>query len=170
MAVEIRKENAGDIEAIHEVISAAFPTQDEADLVNALRVADALLLSLVAVDQSKAVGHIAFSPVEIQSEEGTVVAVGLAPLAVLPEYQRQGIGSGLVQWGLQELAAAGHGIVFVLGNPLYYQRFGFVPAAKYRIRWEHKAPEEAFMVRELRRGALGGVTGVVKFRPEFEGV
>jgi len=56
------------------------------------------------------------------------------------------------------------------GYSLYYQRFGFVPAAKYRIRWEHKAPREAFMVREIRADALNGVTGVVRFRPEFEGV
>ena len=94
----------------------------------------------------------------------------MAPLAVLPEYQRKGIGTRLIERGLQELNAAGHGIVFVLGNPLYYQRFGFLPAARYRIRWEHNVPENAFLVKELRTGALDGVTGVVCFRPKFEGI
>jgi putative acetyltransferase len=135
-----------------------------------LRAAGALLLSLVAVENGKVVGHIAFSPVEIRSEEGTVETVGLAPLAVLPEYQQKGIGLHLVEWGLQELQAAGHKIVFVLGDPNYYRRFGFVPAARYRIRWEHKAPDEAFMVKELRIDALYGVIGVARFRPEFDSV
>jgi len=165
--VEIREDHPGDIEAIYEVNSVAFPTQAEADLVNALRSAGALLLSLVAVENGNVIGHIAFSPVEIRSEGGTVEAVGLAPLAVLPEYQQKGIGLHLVEWGLQELQAAGHKIVFVLGDPNYYRRFGFVPAARYRIRWEHKAPDEAFMVKELRSVALEGVTGVVRFLPEF---
>lgn len=167
--MEIRNEHAVDIEAIYEVNSAAFPTPAEADLVNALRAARALLLSLVAVENGKVVGHIAFSPVEIGSVEGMIEAVGLAPLAVLPEYQRKGIGLQLVEWGLQELQAAGHKIVFVLGDPNYYRRFGFVPAAKYRIRWERKAPDESFMVKELRVDALYGVTGVVRLRPEFGG-
>ncbi len=169
-AVEIREEQRGDIEAIYEVNSAAFPTEAEADLVNALRAAGALLLSLVAVDNGKVVGHIAFSPVEIRSDRGVVETVGLAPLAVLPEYQRKGFGSRLIVRGLQELEAADYKTIFVLGEPHYYQRFGFVPAAKYRIRWEHEAPREAFMVKELLSGALNGVTGVVRFRPEFEGV
>lgn len=168
--VEVRGEQPRDTEAIYEVSRASFATQAEADLVNALRAADALALSLVATEKGDVVGHVAFSPVEIRSDGGTFDAVGLAPLAVVPEYQRKGIGSELVERGLQRLDASGHAIVVVLGDPQYYRRFGFVPARMHRIRWEHDAPEEAFMVKELREGALEDVSGTARFRPEFDDV
>ncbi len=89
---------------------------------------------------------------------------------MLPAYQSRGIGSDLVRAGLVELRKAGHVIVVVLGHPDYYPRFGFVPAENYGVRWEHDAPSEAFMVKELITGTLQGVVGVAKFRPEFDDV
>ena len=125
---------------------------------------------MVAIKNNEIVGHIAFSPVTIESDQATVNAVGLAPMAVSPEFQRSGIGSQLVEEGLNRIRTAGHDLVVVLGHPEYYPRFGFVPAKKYGIRWEHDVPEEAFMIKELREGALKEVRGTVKYRPEFNEV
>jgi putative acetyltransferase len=143
--------------------------------VDALRARGQAMLSLVAVEAPEVVGHILFSPVTIEpvgepageSSAGRVTALGLGPMAVLPTRQRQGIGSLLVRTGLEACRAAGHGCVVVLGHPEYYPRFGFAPASRYGVRWEHPAPDEAFMLLELRAGALGGRGGIVRYQPEF---
>ena len=147
--VQIRSEQSNDIVAIHRVYEQAFGGDPEANLVDRLRATGSLILSLVAIEDHEVVGHIAFSPVRIDSTSGTKGAVGLGPLGVLPAYQRRGIGSELVRAGLAELRKAGHGVVVVLGHPNYYPRFGFVPAENHGIRWEYDAPSEAFMVKEL---------------------
>jgi putative acetyltransferase len=138
--------------------------------VDALRQHNALTLSLVAVQDGCLVGHIAFSRVTITSEIGTIEALGLAPMAVLPAYQRRGIGSQLVKAGLNACHNTPYGVVVVLGHPHYYPRFGFVPAKPLGIVWEHDVPEEVFMVQELREGALTQTKGVVKYRPSFQAV
>jgi putative acetyltransferase len=168
--VEIRDEASGDAEAIHRVNALAFGQPDEANLVDSLRAAGAALLSLVAVDAGRIVGHILFSPVSISSPAGDFAAVGLGPMAVLPDRQRLGIGSELVRRGLAALRNRGHGVVVVLGHPAYYPRFGFVRASTHKIRWEHDAPDEAFMVLELALGALAGRGGIVRYRSEFAGL
>jgi len=170
MNIEIRYEQAEDVEPIRRVLLDAFETDVEADLVDRLQMSGALTVSLVAVDGDGVVGHIAFSPVTIESENATVDALGLGPMAVVPERQREGIGSRLVEVGLEAAKHAGHDIVVVLGYPAFYTRFGFVPSVEHGIRCEYDAPEEAFMVTELRPGAFDGVTGVVKYRPEFDEV
>ena len=166
----IREELAQDIESIYELNKEAFETEAEAKLVNKLREDKALILSLVALDKEKVVGHIAFSLVTIENRYIKVEALGLAPMAVSPVYQRQGIGSKLIEKGLALLLAKGYTRVVVLGHPEYYLRFGFEPAKNQGIRWEHDCPEEAFMVKELSAGAFDNVSGVVKFRPEFNEV
>ena len=88
-------------------------------------------------------------------------------MAALPAFQRCGVGSALVQAGLERLRAAGHEFVVVLGHPEYYPRFGFRRASEFGVRWEQDAPDEAFMLLELLPGALRGKQGVVRFRPEF---
>jgi len=161
----VRRERPADRSSIHRLNQLAFGRPAEAELVDALRSAGAVLLSLVAVEQGGVVGHILFSPVTIDS----ALAVGLGPMAVQPGRQRAGIGSALIRASLEELRRAGHCAVVVLGHPGYYPRFGFVRASQHRIRWEHDCPEEAFMVLELRPGGLPA-GGVVRFRPEFDGV
>ena len=166
--ITIRPEQPEDISGIHQVNTLAFGQLQEADLVDALRRADALTLSLVAVQDDRIIGHIAFSPVTITSDTTIVDAIGLAPMAVLPALQRHGIGSQLVEAGLGTCSETDYGVVIVLGHPNFYPRFGFTPAQPYGIVWEHDAPEEAFMVRELKKGALAQTQGVVRYRPEFD--
>jgi len=166
----IRLETPEDIDSIRYVNEQAFAQKEEAELVDKLRNRAALTLSLVAVQKNEVVGHIAFSPVVIESERLSFEAIALAPMAVLPAYQRKGIGGQLVCAGLEECRNLGHEIVVVLGHPTYYSRFGFMSARPKGISCEFEVPEEAFMVLELREGALAGRVGIVKFQPEFKGV
>lgn len=169
MRTSIRKETASDLAPIHQVNVAAFETTAEANLVDALRVGSALTLSLVAEGDEGIIGHIAFSPVTVTRQDGSLVSgLGLAPMAVVPSLQRAGVGATLVREGLRILTEAGHPFCVVLGHARYYPRFGFVPASRYGMRWERTVPDEAFMVLELTPGGLRGVSGVVRYRPEFE--
>ena len=168
--VRIRHEQRGEVAAIRRVNELAFGQATEADLVDRLRENGDLTLSLVAVDGDQIVGHILFSPVVIESAGQSIMAVGLAPMAVLPERQRQGVGSSLVEAGLDECRRLGHQAVVVLGHPDYYPRFGFVPASRFRLRSEYDVADEVFMAIELRPGALAGCAGTVKYGPEFSDV
>ena len=163
----IRPEIPEDIEAIRHINEQAFEQKTEAKLIEKLRKRRVLTISLVAIQDSETVGHIAFTPVTIQSENSNFEAIALAPMAVLPAYQRKGIGSQLVRHGLEECRCLGHEIVVVLGHPNYYPRFGFVLGKTKGIDCEFEVPDEAWMVLELREGALSGRNGTVKFQPEF---
>jgi putative acetyltransferase len=121
----------------------------------------------VAVQSDEIVGHIAFSPVKVESEHSKFDAIALAPMAVLPACQRKGIGSQLVRAGLEECRHLGNEIVVVLGHPNYYPRFGFAPAKPEGIYCEFQVPDEAWMILELKEGALAGRRGTVRFQPEF---
>ncbi|HEV2708144.1 MAG TPA: N-acetyltransferase [Pyrinomonadaceae bacterium] len=168
--ITVRAETAEDISAVRRVNELAFERAEEAALVDALRVAADPQISLVAVAQDEVVGHIFFSPVQLESEDSDFKALGLAPMAVLPAYQNQGIGSRLIREGLKECLRLGCRVVFVLGHPEYYTRFGFIPASRKGLRSVYAVPDEVFMVAELETGALGGRRGLVKYRPEFDAV
>ena len=124
-------------------------------------------LSIVAEKDSMIIGHILFFPIQIKSEEQSYKSISLAPMAVLPEYQNQGIGSRLVRYGLEKSGEKGYQSVIVLGHPKYYPRFGFEKASKWGIRPPFDAPDEAFMVRELVEGGLKGISGVVEYPDEY---
>jgi putative acetyltransferase len=168
--ITIREEGRRESAAVWAVVSAAFGQAAEADLVESLRENGNLLLSLVAERDGEIVGHIAFSPITVESEAGDWQAVGLGPLAVAPAFQRQGFGSALMYAGLEAVRQQGHEVVFVLGHPAYYHRFGFVTAADHGLRWEREVPPEFFMVQALLEGALAGRSGVVRYGPEFDSV
>jgi putative acetyltransferase len=168
--VIVRQEEQDDIAAIRQVNEQAFGRAAEATLVERLRAGGGVCLSLVAVVDKRLVGHILFSPVTIVLEQGTFAVLGLAPLAVAPAWQRQGIGSRLVQHGLAACRRAAYAGVVVLGSPAYYRRFGFVPAQRFGIQSEYAVPDDVFMVIELRAGALRGHAGVARYAPEFQTV
>jgi putative acetyltransferase len=166
MNVVIRPEGASDAGGIRAVLEAAFETALEADLVELLRARGKALVSLVAGAEGRIVGHILFSPVSVASPKGTVAGAGLAPVAVLPPCQKQGIGSRLIREGLAACREADCPFAVVLGEPAYYQRFGFRRASDFGIGNEYGVDEE-FMVIELRDGGLPSGGGVAKYAPEF---
>ncbi|HEY3835105.1 MAG TPA: N-acetyltransferase [Bryobacteraceae bacterium] len=159
-----RQETPEDAPGIWKVVQAAFERQGEADLVDGLRRSGALLLSAVAVNDRGIAGHVAFSRITVgESHE----ALALAPVAVAPDWQRLGIGSLLIRWALGECRQMGHGVVVVLGAPIFYQRFGFLPAARFGIECPFPVTPEHFMVLELQPGAAGNCRGTVRYAPEF---
>jgi predicted N-acetyltransferase YhbS len=163
--ITVRAEGPEDLQAIREVHRQAFGQEEEARLVDALREGGYAHLSLVAEETGQIVGHILFSDLPIVTPTGTVPALALAPVAVLPARQRQGIGSRLVQEGLRACANADHHAVIVLGHPGYYPRFGFSATLAGRLKAPFSGP--AFMALELAPGALAGVTGEVRYPPPF---
>lgn len=156
---------------MREVNERAFEQRSEADLVEAVRRIAETHLSFVAEDDGRVVGHILFSPVHIEpSFNRNLRLLGLAPMAVLPERQRQGIGAALVRKGLRACRKSGCHAVFVLGHPDYYPRFGFEPAQNWGLRTEYDAPTEAFMALELVHGSLEGMRGTVTYNTAFDQV
>ena len=168
--ITIREERPGDVASIRHVNEQAFGRPEEAHIVDRLRTRGKVILSLVAAQNDRIVGHILFSPVMTESEGGLFTVAGLAPMAVLPGLQKQGIGSRLVTHGLEQCREIGYGCVVVLGHAEYYPRFGFVPASRYGLKCEYDVPDEVFMALELREGALKGRAGLVKYQPEFKEV
>lgn len=166
--VKIRKETAGDYDAVRDVNHAAFGQNTEGSIVDRIRDACDEVLSLVAVKEDEIVGHVLFSPVLIRNENGNYTGMGLGPMAVIPACQNQGIGSKLVKEGLRILKAQQVPFVVVLGHPDYYPRFGFEKASKYNLvpQWEG-IPDEAFMVQFLDETLKGKVQGQVYYRSEF---
>ncbi|MCX5916292.1 MAG: N-acetyltransferase, partial [Deltaproteobacteria bacterium] len=128
----------------------------------------AATVSLVAEVKGQMVGHILFSPLTVQGADD-LKAVGLGPMAVIPEHQRRGIGSILIKQGLEDCRRAGIQAVVVLGHPEYYPRFGFRRASSWGLRCEFDAPDEAFMALELIPNVLSGRSGVVNYHAAFKG-
>jgi len=168
--MNIREEVPSDITKIWEVNTEAFETEAEANLVNALRNSGCTYLSLVAETENKVVGHILFTPVELSGSEIKLKMMGLAPMAVLPSYQNKGIGSKLVQAGLEHCRSLGYDAVVVLGHPDYYPKFGFVPSVKYGLKSEYDVPDEVFMILELTPGSLKNHKGIIKYHDAFKSV
>ena len=166
----IRPETAADVAAIHDVNFRAFGRESEARLVASIRASAGFIpdLSLVAVEEANVVGHILFSRIGIRAPHAAVEALALAPLAVRPESQNQGIGSTLTRHGLEACRRLGHRIVVVVGHPNYYPRFGFSSARARGLDAPFR--DEAFMVIELTAGALDGVRGTVEYPPAFSTV
>lgn len=169
----IRKEEDNDYLAITEVNDHAFGQENEGHLVVNLRMHSDFVpeLSLVAEVDGRIVAHILFFPVRIVDDGREFETLSLAPMAVLPDFQKQDIGSALIKEGLTVAENLGYKSVVVLGHPEYYPRFGFRPASN----WDIRAPfddveDDAFMAMELVDGALDDVRGVVEYPEEFSEV
>jgi putative acetyltransferase len=165
--MNIRLENPGDREGIRKIHVRAFETEAEADLVDALRRSGIPLISLVAENSGLLIGHVLFSPVTLLDYSAGLSAAGLAPLAVLPEWQNRGVGSSLIEEGLEQCKNHGYLAVAVLGYPDYYRRFGFVPSSRYGLKSEYPVPDDVFMVKELRPNMLKCSGGTVKYHELF---
>ncbi|HEX5467154.1 MAG TPA: N-acetyltransferase [Candidatus Limnocylindrales bacterium] len=172
LAVRVeRAGDAGEAAAIQAVHLAAFPSSAEADLVEAIRASAAFVpqLSIVASLDEAIVGHILLSYVTLDTGGGAEEVLELAPMAVTPEHQGEGIGSALVVAGLDAAEIREEPLVLVLGHPWFYPRFGFRPSTAYGIVPPRPVPEATFMVKPLTtyRSAL---RGRVILPPVFEGV
>lgn len=162
--MQIREEAAKDFDQVFRLNVLAFGSEDEAKLVEKLRLVDGFI-SIVAEKDAMIIGHISFSPVTLNGESTRFT--GLAPMAVLPEYQRTGVGGTLINEGLERCRTAGHTAVFVLGHIEYYPKFGFVTAASKDFTSIYPVPDEAFMVLALADGALEGMSGLIEYDPAF---
>ena len=164
MDINIRNEEAKDIEQVRAIVRAAFPTEAESKLVDAIRAHGKAVISLVAVgdDDEEVLGHILFSPVST-TPPGDARGIGLAPIAVRPDVQSQGFGSRLIRKGLELCKALGYDYCVVLGGPAYYQRFGFEKASPFGIRNEYAVDEEFMIIRFSEHD----VAGLVQYAVEF---
>ncbi len=167
--ITIRPEKPEDIPSVRIINEQAFGQPAEADIVDKLRQNCPEALSLVAEDEGYIVGHILFTPVTIETDEKSIRGMGLAPMAVLPERQREGIGSVMVEYGLKILQDRSCPFVIVLGHAEYYPRFGFKIASEHGLtsQWDG-VPDEAFMVLIFDEIALEGVSGIARYRNEFD--
>ncbi|MGY3232686.1 putative acetyltransferase [Luteibacter sp. HA06] len=166
MTTEVRAATADDLDAIVAIHRAAFGRDAEADLVRRLVAAGRASISLVAVDDAETVlGHVLFSPVTIEEgDDGK--SLGLAPIAVHPDHQRQGIGHALVEEGIGACFVQDARAVFVLGSPAYYTQFGFGKASAHELRDAFEGGN-AFQVLPLTIEGLAGYRGRVDYAPEF---
>lgn len=167
--VNIREECAADYDAVRIVNDRAFGAPEEGNIVEKLRNTCRETLSLVAVSDERIVGHIFFSPVTVGPVGRQVMGLGLAPMAVMPEFQRQGIGSFLVEDGIRRIRDTDCPFILVVGHADYYPRFGFEPARPYGLQcqWEG-VPDEAFMILRLDTSRMNQVSGVARYRDEFD--
>ena len=164
--MDIREELPADTESIYTVHATSFPDTTEADLVEALREAGHLSISLVCCDRDLLVGHVAFSPVTVND---TGVGLGLGPIAVLPQYRRQGIAEELIRAGFEASVRLGYKFIVVLGDPSYYRRLGFKAASNWGLVDEYGGGS-AFQAIELQDGAIPSSGGSVQYAAEFPAV
>jgi putative acetyltransferase len=166
--IKIRKEIFQDIDSIRAINEKAFGHPQEANIVDKLRANCDGLLSLVVLQDEKIIGHILFSPVTIEGSFGILKGMGLAPMAVLPELQRYGVGSELVKAGIEILRKSKCPFIIVLGHPEYYPRFGFERASLYGIKSQWQGvPDHAFMILWLDKTMMDHASGVARYRDEF---
>jgi len=162
----IRTEAPRDADAVRSVLTVAFRGNDEAALVGMLHADGFVVVSLVAVVDEDLVGHVLFSRLTIRTDTAARPGVALAPLAVLPAFERRGIGAALVREGLRRLTDLGETVVIVVGDPAYYTRFGFSTERAHGLRSGYNGP--AFMALELVPRALDSLSGDVVYAPAFD--
>lgn len=165
-------ETEDDTTSIRAVVTAAFGRTSEANLVEAIRNSPNFIpqLSIVAKEDGDVLGHVMLSAIAIAAQNRTVPALALAPLSAIPARQHEGIGSQLVKVALTKCRELGHSIAVVLGEPQYYRRFGFQTASQFGVQAPFLVPDDAFMVLELKPGALKGVSGIVQYPTYFDEV
>lgn len=166
----IRPEHGEELKKIGEINDLAFKGPNEAKLVEAIRESTFFIpsLSLVAESSEGLIGHILFSLIMIETETRLLPTLGLAPMAVLPNFQNQGVGSALVREGLSRAEQQGFKHVFVLGHPNFYPKFGFKPSRPMGVEAPFSVPDDVFMAYEIKKNSLDGIQGKVKYPPAFD--
>lgn len=164
--ISIRPARAADLPALAALHTAAFGGDAEARLVASLHAECDERVSLVAERDGDVAGHILFSPATLEPAAAVRLA-GLAPMAVVPDLQRSGIGTALAEAGIAACRARGIDALVVLGHADYYPRFGFRPASRFGLACVYEVPDEAFMALELVPGCLAGIDGTVHYHPAF---
>jgi putative acetyltransferase len=162
----IRPEQPSDQSEVHAINISAFETPAEADLVDALRAQADPVVSLVAECDGQVLGHILFSKVTLAGHPDIAI-MGLAPMAVLSEHQRKGIGSALINAGIEACKQLGTAALVVLGHPGYYPKFGFVSSAQFGIKSDYEVPDDVFLAMELQPNALEGRSGTISYHSAF---
>ncbi|MGL5031163.1 MAG: GNAT family N-acetyltransferase [Aeromonas sp.] len=162
----LRTERPGDMLPVYEVVSAAFGRTDEAELVNHLRECGAAVVTMLEEEEFEFMGHLMLSPITINGVAGPWLS--LAPVAVHPDWQGQGIGSDLIKEGLDTALEMDWKGVVVFGDPAYFHRFGFRPASEFGLHCIYEVPAEHFMAMELQQGGLADVSGEVLYHPLFD--
>jgi len=170
MNIQIRTEHKNDISAISMINDMAFGQESEGNLIVKLRKSKSFIkdLSLVACMGNEIIGHILFSKIIIKNDTEEFESLALAPMAVIPEFQGLGIGSQLINKGLQKAIKLGYESVIVLGHDTYYPRFKFKPASQFKITCPFDVPDTNFMALELKKGSLDTISGCVVYPKEFK--
>jgi putative acetyltransferase len=187
----LRPEQPGDEGGIRQINESAYGRRTEADLIEAARDAGAIRLSTVAVMGGRSaqgrivqtvertgmcsqeviggelVGHALFTPVTVTTDRGDIELLGMGPVAVLPAKQHNGIGTMMISGCLEHLRVLQNRGVVVIGELGFFRRFGFIPASRWGLRCATEVPDDRFLVLELTPGALAGVSGSVRYRPEL---
>lgn len=169
--MNIRPENKTDYQAIYDLVLTAFKTAkvssgDEQNFVGRLRESEAYIpeLALVAEEEGRLIGHIMLTRTNIATERGSFFLLLLAPLSVVLDRRGQGVGGGLIETACARARALGHRAVILVGDPAYYRRFGFSPAAAFGIENTNGIPHPFVMARELTPDALSGMKGSITFQ------
>jgi putative acetyltransferase len=165
----LRGERETDFKDIYEINTRAFGGDSEAKLINELRKTRSYIkgLSIVAVWEEKVIGHAMLTHAYVVNQGRRFNCLALGPMAVLPEYQRRGYGTKLVEEGILRAKECGFKAVIVLGHTNFYPRFGFIPASAKKIR-SRFSNDDSFMVLELIPNALKGITGLAEYAKEFK--
>ena len=174
MQINIRQENESDYAAVFDLIEKAFKNEVYSDhqeqlLVERLRTSSAFIpeLSLVAEIDKQVIGHILLTKIKIKRAEKSFGSLALAPVSVLPEFQKKGVGGQLIIVAHEKAKALGHHSIILLGHQDYYPKFGYSQADKFGIELPFDVPKENCMAIELTKHALKTVSGVIEYPKEF---
>ncbi len=165
--IRLQEESDTCLSEIRTINEAAFGDSLAADLIDALRSNKKVDLSLVAEVNNELVGHIMFSPVIVEGAMSSKRRTALAPVAVIPEQQRTGVGTALINEGLKKCKTMGIDYVILLGHKTYYPRFGFKPMKNHGLSSSYGDGEHV-MIRELTEGVVNTLSGKICYQPEFE--